>query len=219
MTEAMVDTLCFIPCCKRKTECQNDPTKTSILTERHIPESWQILQSGRKEMSVCIERNMRPCVALRQYRGDLYKSESDFLESVMHHLKIGWLDVYIVSAGYGLVHALDPIHPYEAEMKGKTATLWRDVGLVRVISELIRLSRVQRVFGFFAGPSHWPGFSCEVSISLHRGCQDGNCERCDDRYRSMLPPRSRPRIKRHKRSTRPYLSAWTACELLLPFSG
>ena len=42
-------------------------------------------------------------------------------------------------------------------MKGRVATFWRDAGLTAVISELIRNSRSRRVFGFFAGPSHWSG--------------------------------------------------------------
>ena len=108
-------------------------------------------------MSACLEQVIRPCAALRQYDGRLYNSDPRFREVVERHLESGRLDLYIISAGYGLVHALDPIRPYEAEMKGRIATFWRDAGLTAVISELVRNSRSRRVFGFFAGPSDWSG--------------------------------------------------------------
>ena len=153
----MADTLCFIPCCKKKTKCPDDPVNSPTLTGKRIPETWRTLQAGRKRMSACLEQDMWPCAALRQYDGRLYNSDPRFREVVERHLESGRLDLYIISAGYGLVHALDPIRPYEAEMKGRVATFWRDAGLTAVISELVRNSRSRRVFGFFAGPSHWSG--------------------------------------------------------------
>ena len=108
-------------------------------------------------MSARIKEDIQTCIALRQYDGGLYNSEPGFREDLACYLKAGRLDLYIISAGYGLVHALDPIHPYEAEMKGWVAKLWKDAGLAGVISELIRVSRVQRVFGFFSGSSQWSG--------------------------------------------------------------
>ena len=153
----MADTLCFISCCKSKTKWPDDSVKLPTLTGKRIPETWRALQMGRKGMSACLQQDMRPCAALRQYDGGLYNSDPEFREVVERHLKSGRLDLYIISAGYGLVHALDPIQPYEAEMKGRVATFWRDVGLTAVISELIRNSRSRRVFGFFAGPSRWRG--------------------------------------------------------------
>ena len=137
MIETMAGTLCFIPCCKRKARYDDDPVKPPTLTEKRIPESWRNLQAGRNKMNACLEREIRPCTALRQYDGGLYKSEPDFRETVARHLETEGLDLYIISAGYGLVHALDPIHAYEAEMKGRVATFWKDTGLVGVISELI----------------------------------------------------------------------------------
>ena len=151
----MADTLCFIPCCKSKTKWPDDSVKSPTLTGQRIPETWRALQTGRKGMSAYIEQDMRPCTALRQYDGGLYNSDPEFREIVERHLESGRLDLYIISAGYGLVHALDPIQPYEAEMKGRVAAYWRDAGLIGVISELVRFSRSRRVFGFFAGPSHW----------------------------------------------------------------
>lgn len=172
MSEPMADTLCFIPCCKRKTKCPDDPVKSPTLTGRRIPETWRSLQAGRKGMSACLEQDMRPCAALRQYDGGLYNSAPGFREVVVRHLESGRLDLYVISAGYGLVHALDPIRPYEAEMKGRVATFWRDAGLTTVISELVRNSRSRRVFGFFAGPSRWSGAHAKYRYFFTEGVNE-----------------------------------------------
>ena len=168
----MADTLCFIPCCKSKTKCPHDSVKSPTLTGKRIPETWRALQVGRKGMSACLERDMPPCSALRQYDGGLYKSDPDFRELVERHLESGRLDLYIISAGYGLVHALDPIQPYEAEMKGKVAAFWRDAGLTAVISELVRSSRSRQVYGFFAGPSHWSGAHAKYRYFFTEGVKE-----------------------------------------------
>ena len=168
----MADTLCFIPCCKRKSRFPDDAVKSPTLNGKRIPESWPALQAGRKGMSACLEKDVRPCAALRQYDGGLYNSDLVFREAVEKHLESGQLDLYIISAGYGLVHALDPVWPYEAEMKGKVATFWRDAGLATVISELVRNSGSRKVFGFFAGPSHWSGAHAKYRYFFTEGVKE-----------------------------------------------
>lgn len=153
----MLDTLCFIPCCKRKTATPDRRSTAPTLTAERIPETWRRLQAGRKGMSACIDASVSPCIALRQYDGGFYNAEASFREDVAGSLNAGRLDLYILSAGYGIVHALDPIHPYEAEMKGRVAAHWRDAGLSAAIAESIRLSHARRVLGFFAGRAHWSG--------------------------------------------------------------
>ena len=153
----MAETLCFVPCCKSKTEYPDRRAASPTLTKSCIPVAWVRLQAARKKMSGCIEEAIRPCAALCQYDGGLYNSTLEFREDITRYVNADHLDLYIISAGYGLVHAMDPIQPYEAQMKGSVATLWREAGLVNIISELIRVSRAQRVFGFFAGASHWSG--------------------------------------------------------------
>ena len=153
----MVDTLCFIPCCKKKTATPDRRSPAPTLTAKRIPGTWRGLQAGRRGMSACIEANARPCIALRQYDGGFYNAEGSFRDDIARSLNAGRLDLYILSAGYGIVHALDPIRPYEAEMKGRVAAHWRDAGLSATIAELICVSRARRVLGFLAGPTHWSG--------------------------------------------------------------
>ena len=123
-------------------------------------------------MSARLEQDIRPCAALRQYDGGLYNSDPKFRDVVEKHLESGRLDLYIISAGYGLVHALDPIHPYEAEMKGRVAAFWKAAGLAAVISELVRNSRSRRVFGFFAGPSDWSGANAKYRYFFTEGVNE-----------------------------------------------
>ena len=173
----MAETLCFIPCSKRKTAAQDRHAETPVLTAARVPETWSRLQSGRKTMSACVEENSQPCRALRQYDGGFYNAEASLRNDLLRSLHADRLDLYILSAGYGVVHALDPIRPYEAEMKGSIATTWRNLGLPEVIAELIRVSRARRVFGFFAGRDVWSGahakyryfFTEGVKAAISRG--------------------------------------------------
>ena len=48
-------------------------------------------------MSACLEQDMRPCAALRQYDGRLYNCEPRFREVVERHLESGQLDLYVIS--------------------------------------------------------------------------------------------------------------------------
>ena len=168
----MANTICFIPCCKKKAKCTPASVNSPKLTEERIPESWGKLHAGRQGMSACLDQDMGPCPALVQYDGGLYKSDPDFRDLVERHLEAGRLDLYIISAGYGLVHALDPIQPYEAEMKGKVARFWRDAGLTTVISELVYNSRSRQVYGFFAGPSHWSGADAKYRYFFTEGVKE-----------------------------------------------
>lgn len=165
----MADTLCFIPCCKSKTKSSSRKSIPPTLTKAHLPETGASLQGARKKLSALIEEDSSFCSALRQYNGHFYNSEPNFRAELERHLRAGRMDIYIISAGYGVIHALDPIQAYEAEMKGSVARQWRDAGLVDVISELIQVSLANRVFGFFAGPSHWSGAHAKYRYFLTEG--------------------------------------------------
>lgn len=165
----MVDTLWFIPCCKRKTATPDRRSTVPTLTAERLPETWPRLQAGRKGMNTCIDANVLPCIALRQYDGGFYKAEASFREDITYGLSVGQLDLYIFSAGYGIVHPLDPIRPYEAEMKSSVASHWKDAGLSAVIAELIRNSHARRVLGFFAGPAHWSGNHAKYRYFFTKG--------------------------------------------------
>ena len=92
-------------------------------------------------------------------------------------------------------------------MKGKVATLWRNLGLVGVISELILNSHAQRVFGFFAGPSDWSGSHTKYRYFFTEGVKESECERCDDQNCDVLLPGRRPRGQCHHGCTRSNPSA------------
>jgi len=65
------------------------------------------------------------------------------------------MDVFIISAGYGIVNALELLHDYEAEMKGAIADYWLKNDLTGIIADLIVHKKPQYVIGFFSGTSEW----------------------------------------------------------------
>lgn len=103
----MADTLCFVPCCKSKVEYIGSP-RDPTLNKRRIPETWVRLLAARVRMSGCVEGGSARGPALSVYDGGVFKSEPGFREEVTRHLNAGHVDLYVLSAGYGVIHALDP---------------------------------------------------------------------------------------------------------------
>jgi hypothetical protein len=52
-------------------------------------------------------------------------------------IRSGKFQLYIISAGYGVVHALEPIHDYDAVMNGGTAHIWQDNQLSSILQEIM----------------------------------------------------------------------------------
>ena len=151
----MADTLCFLPCCKKKTSIPAWDVPDRSLNQSVIPNTWRQLEAGRETMSYCVDKSIPQLPALQLYDGWFYRCAPDFRQRIRDAVLSDQVCLYVVSAGYGIVHALEAIHPYEAKMKGETAASWSDTGLVSVIEELINNLKPKRVFGFFAGSPHW----------------------------------------------------------------
>jgi hypothetical protein len=79
--------------------------------------------------------------------------------------------ISVISAGYGLIGADDPIYCYNHEMKGRVAKEWREVGLHEVIGELITVERATHVFGFFVGKPAWNSSSSMYRWFYEAGVQ------------------------------------------------
>jgi len=122
-------------------------------------------------MSYRADQSIRNIPALQLYDGHLYRCDPSFRQRIRDAVLSDQICLYIVSAGYGLVHAFESIHMYEAEMSGKTSRSWRDTGLVSVIEELISTLKPKRVFGFFAGPPHWSGAHAKYRYFFTQGAR------------------------------------------------
>jgi hypothetical protein len=96
---------------------------------------------------------------------------------IIELIHTGQLRLIIISAGYGIIDALELIHNYDEMMKGKVASHWRSANLTNVIADLLLQEKPTRVYGFFAGESFWstPGskyryfFAEGVKIALRKG--------------------------------------------------
>jgi hypothetical protein len=108
------------------------------------------------------------------YRGLLYRKARRLRDFRRAHITI-------ISAGYGLIGADDPIYCYNHEMKGRVAKEWRDLDLHQVIGELITIERATHVFGFFAGKPEW-----NASSAMYRWFYEAGVRRALGDRRSEL---------------------------------
>ncbi|MDH5439887.1 MAG: hypothetical protein OEY31_04720 [Candidatus Bathyarchaeota archaeon] len=155
--------VCFIPCCKSKTATGRIEGEGRGLTLDDLPNTWNLLLRGRNGMhriadkrnDVYIDLNSPETSAIRLYAGAFYSQFN--LNEIIQEVQASRLRLIIISAWYGIVDAFEPLHRYEAQMKGEIARHWRDHRLDRIISDLLLTLKPSSVFGFFTGPEHWSG--------------------------------------------------------------
>lgn len=144
-------TLCFIPCCGGKIATLTAEPNHELWYNKINIDSSALLR-GRKEMAYSLIPS-NPTKAIDLYTGNFYQPLNKKL--IITEINLGNLHLFIISAGYGLVDANELIYDYNAEMKGQTAQMWRDIGLVEFIANVIQVIKADRVFGFFSGSSQW----------------------------------------------------------------
>ncbi len=143
--------MCFIPCCGSKYASGVVDESKNIISECELPNTWQSLNEGRIQMRYCIDEISVLTTAIRLYTGSPYNTFTPHLERIIESLRQNKLKIVIISAGYGIIDALEPINQYEAKMEGRVATQWIRNGLPAVITELLNSEKPTHVFGFFAG--------------------------------------------------------------------
>lgn len=146
--------VCFIPCCLSKIPSGviQDGIDSSIVLPDSISNS---LTHARREGGFTFETDGPVTTAFELYTGFLHRTFTPIKHDLYQAINAGVLRIYIISAGYGVIDAREPIHNYNEEMKGKTSELWRDHGLQDMIAEILMFKKPDRVYGFFAGRSHW----------------------------------------------------------------
>lgn len=158
-------TLCFIPCCGAKTPTFT-PESDRELWYNTLDVNISPLLRGRQEMADSLKSNL-PTKAIDLYTGNFYHPLDKKL--IKSEISSGHLRLFIISAGYGLTDANEQICDYDAEMKGKTARMWRDNGLVDVIAKVIQTLNADQVFGFFSGLSNWSGSGSNYRFFFSEG--------------------------------------------------
>jgi len=142
--------LMLLPCCKRKSDLEKFPCAEKVVIDYLSDEKKQRLLGARKKFRACIRSGITPIHALNRYDGKLYNSSPMFKQQILDSMNESKLDLLIVSAGLGVVHAFEKIPDYDLEMKNKIADQWIDAGLPSIIEDLMIRNNYNRVFGFFA---------------------------------------------------------------------
>ncbi len=172
-----VDTICFLPCCKTKSPTGKIATPSRSITEEDLPNTWDKLQNAREEMEYCIEKNSSRTSAIYLYTGSPYDAFSSSKSSITKSIKTGNIRLVIISAGYGIVDALEPIHDYDEVMNKNAAKHWKDNNLPVIIADYLLNKNPREVYGFFAGKDNWnnPGskyrffFTEGVKLAIEKG--------------------------------------------------
>jgi len=147
--------ICFIPCCGSKYASGDIIKPERVLTSQDLPSTWDHLFEGRKEMQYCIESTSPKTSAINLYTGSPYDVLLPYKREIIELINSRRLRLIVISAGYGIIDALEPIHNYDEMMKEGVACHWRSANLTNVIADLILQERPKRVYGFFAGETDW----------------------------------------------------------------
>jgi len=147
--------VCFIPCCASKYASGKIIKSEHILSEKDLPNTWHNLLEGRKGMQYCIDFASPKTSAINLYTGSPYEVLSPYREEIVKLVQAGKLRLIIISAGYGIIDALEPIHNYDERMIGKVATHWKNKNLTGIIADFLMQEKPTRIYGFFAGERYW----------------------------------------------------------------
>ena len=170
------NTVIFIPCCDSK-HINNRYSDTPVgITQTELPNTWQLLNNGRMAMRNCIVNDSPKVPAINLYDGLFYRSISPTWDSLLNEINKGWLRIFVVSAGYGIIDIREPIKNYNAEMRKSTqltckcgATLWKQNHLENIICDLLIKLQPERVFGYFAGGPQWDTAEAKYRFFFEKG--------------------------------------------------
>jgi hypothetical protein len=160
--------VCFIPCCGSKNPSGIIQGSTDSST--NLPEltSNRLIQA-RTQGDFVFDTDGPETAALELYTGSPYRTFTPIKHGLYQAIEAGVLRIYIISAGYGVINALDTIHNYDEQMKGKTARHWRDHNLQDIISEILMVEKPDRFYGFFAAEPHWSHASSKYRYFFTEG--------------------------------------------------
>lgn len=140
--------LLVIQCCKDKGGTRSDPL-TPVDVRQRLGASASILDVGQGHFHRHFDHGSVPKLAILRYDGHFYRTPG-VRNELIAAVRAGRLDLLIMSAGYGFVHAFQPIKEYELEMKGPVTTYWSRAGLAKVLEEYVRRTRPSEVVGIFS---------------------------------------------------------------------
>ena len=141
-------TLLILPCCIDKKGRWPYPTPAPAVPNA-FTQARNLIRGDRPPRKVLLSprTGIDPTPALWFYSGDLYAPLGN--KSVLHTAMEDWLDIVILSGGYGITHAYEPIVPYEAPMP-KFFNEWIEADLPNALKTYIELTKPNNVIAFFS---------------------------------------------------------------------
>lgn len=156
--------VCLIPCCSSKDASGKIIEPNTALSKNELPSKWHFLEKARQRIremadgsadNISFDQDSAFTSALYLYTGTFYRELN--LRFLIDGIQANKLRLFILSAGYGVVDAFEPLQYYDAEMKGKVARHWKAFDLEGIVCELLLTLEPRCVFGFFAGSDSWSG--------------------------------------------------------------
>ena len=147
-TSYLSDTLLLLPCSAAKRGRRVLHMEPRSLVDFVGPEAATELASGRLRAFTrgWLDPDSEPIAALARYSGQPYKTEG-VVDGLLDAMARG-LHVVIVSGGYGLLRAEEPIHDYNAQM-ATTLPVWRS-RIPTILRDYVRRNGIARTFGTFS---------------------------------------------------------------------
>jgi hypothetical protein len=144
----LADTLLLIPCSKAKRGGRLLDIASASMGEFLDAEASESLAEGRIEAfkRARLDTSSKAVTALARYSGQPYATPG-VVEGVLDAVSRG-LHVVIVSGGYGLLRAEEPIQDYEAPMQ-RTLTVWRS-RIPAILRDYVDRNGIRRTLGTFS---------------------------------------------------------------------
>lgn len=165
-----VETVCFIPCCSSKNACRGVESPPYTWPDSGLESTWAKLKAARRGMEHCVKGGSSPTPAMHLYTGGFYSAFDTGMAKQL--IFAGKLRLFIISAGYGVLDAFEPIRNYDDEMKGGVARYWRDAGLAGIIGDICLKLNPKQVYGFFAGQPDWSGAGAKYRYFFTAGVKE-----------------------------------------------
>jgi hypothetical protein len=162
---------CFIPCCGSKSASgliANEHKASNYLP----PDTQKRLLAARELGGFQFNTDAPRTTALELYTGSPYQTLTDVKPALYSEMRKGNLHLYIISAGYGVIDAREAVLEYDEEMKGRTASYWREAGLQDRIAEILLHEKPSSVFGYFSAESYWSHASSKYRYFFTEGAKN-----------------------------------------------
>ena len=151
MSRRLGSTIAVLVYCSSGKEGRRDPgIQTQFISKLPGKKARKLLRAGRRKAfrgeykgkGTWINRKSPRVRAIDLYTGFFWRNPG--LKRALRRLLGSGIDVVVLSGGLALVHLLEPIHDYNAQIKD-TQKLWRPL-MGRILGDYLRRQRIQYLY-------------------------------------------------------------------------